>query len=113
MYCYKFPSRSNFLDLAAAEGMTTVDDNGDRQLIAYTHTYSIDEIGPIIEGGEWDADGNEVVPPVVISGHHVNFQGEPPETWDEHLIVVNSASRIWAGGSTQAPSTDILEELIA
>lgn len=113
MYCYKFPDRTTFLDLAESQGMTTVDDNGDRQLITATHTYCWDEIGPIVEGGEWDADGNEIVAPTVIDGHHVNFQGDPPEAFDPYLVVVNSATRIWAGGPTQAPSDDILEEMIA
>jgi len=113
MYCFKFPDRATFLDLAEAEGMTTVDDNGDRQLISATHTYCWDEIGPITEGGEWDADGNVVVPPVVHEGHHVNFQGEPPEAFDPYLVVVNSASRILLGGPSQAPGDDVLEEMAA
>ena len=102
MYCYKFPDRATFLDLAESQGMTTLDDNGDRQLITATHTYCWDEIGPIIQGGEWDDDGNEIVPPTVIDGHHVNFQGDPPEAFDPYLVVVNSAHRIFLGGPTHS-----------
>jgi hypothetical protein len=46
---------------------------------------------------------------VALPGWHVNYAGEPPDTWDSHLIIVNSASRIFFGGPTQAPSDDILE----
>ena len=113
MYCYCFPDRATFLDLAEAEGMTRLDDNGDRQLITATHSYCWDEIGPISKGGEWDEEGNVIVPPTIHEGHHCNFQGDPPEAFDPYLIVVNSASRAFLGGSSQAPSTEILEEITA
>jgi hypothetical protein len=43
----------------------------------------------------------------------VNYAGEPPEAWDSYLIVVNHASQIFFGGSSQAPETPILEEIVA
>lgn len=33
----------------------------------------IDEIGPIVKGGAWDDEGNEIEPPTVVGGHHVNL----------------------------------------
>jgi len=107
MYCYRFNSRNQFRTLAAAEGLV-VDD----ELITASHTFAIDEIGTIYEGGTYDADGEVITPPVALAGWHVNYAGEPPEAWDPYLIVVNSASRIFFGGPTQAPSDDILEEMV-
>ena len=48
---------------------------------------------------------------VALPGWHVNTLGLAPEAWDSHLIIVNSASRIFFGGPTQAPSDDILEAM--
>jgi len=50
---------------------------------------------------------------VALPGWHVNTLGLAPEAWDSHLIIVNSASRIFFGGPTQAPSDNILEEMTA
>lgn len=34
----------------------------------------IDEIGPVIKApGEYDEEGNEIVSPVIVGGHHVNL----------------------------------------
>lgn len=109
MYCYKFPSRENFLTLAAAEGLVDADGN----LITGGHGFAIDEIGPIIQGGEWDAEGNVITPPTVYEGHHVNALGKAPEAWDPYLVVVNSATRIFFGGPTSAPPDDVLGEITA
>lgn len=105
MYCYRFPDRATFLALATSEGLVDADEN----VITASHTYAIDEIGPITTGGEWDAEGNVIVPPTVIDGHHVNTQGLAPEAWDEFLVVVNSASRVFLGGPSSAPPDGTLE----
>jgi len=109
MYCYRFNSRTQFRTLAAAEGLLTEDD----ELITTSHTFAIDEIGIIYEGGTYDAEGEVITPPTALSGWHVNTAGIAPEAWDSHLIIVNSPSRIFFGGPTQAPSDDILEEMTA
>jgi hypothetical protein len=112
--CYKFDSKEQFRSLAAAEGLIVLDEDGNESLITGGHGWALDEIGVITEGGAWDPETGEVItPPTVIPGHHVNFMGEPPESFDPFLVVVNSASRIFLGGPTQAPSTDILEEIAA
>jgi hypothetical protein len=107
MYCYRFNSRNQFRTLAAAEGLVV-----DNELITASHTFAIDEIGIITEGGTYDAEGNVITPPTPLNGWHVNYAGEPPEAWDAHLIIVNSASHIFFGGPTQAPSDDILEAML-
>jgi hypothetical protein len=107
MYCYRFNSRNQFRTLAAAEGLVV-----NNELITASHTYSLDEIGIISKGGEWDAQTGEMItPPTNLSGWHVNSQGLAPEAWDQYLIVVNSASRTWFGGATQAPDDATLEAM--
>jgi hypothetical protein len=107
MYCYRFNSRNQFRTLAAAEGLVV-----DNELITASHTHAIDEIGIITEGGTYDAEGVVITPPVALTGWHVNYAGDPPEAWDAHLVIVNSASHIFFGGPTQAPSDDILEAMV-
>ena len=109
MYCYKFPSEEVFLDLAAAEGLVTEEG----QLITGGHGFALDPIGLIYEGGTYDAEGEVIDPPVALDGWHVNTAGIAPEAWDAHLVVVNSPARVFLGGPTQAPSTDVLEEIAA
>jgi len=107
MYCYRFNSRNQFRTLAAAEGLVV-----DNELITASHTYSLDEIGMITEGGEWDAQtGETITPPTILAGWHVNSQGLAPEAWDQFLVVVNSAVRAWFGGPTQAPDDETLEAM--
>ena len=107
MYCYKFSSEEAFLDLAAAEGLVTEEGT----LITGGHGWALDPIGLIYEGGTYDAEGEVITPPVALDGWHVNTAGIAPEAWDQYLGVVNTAFRIFLGGPTQAPSTDVLEEI--
>jgi len=108
MYCFRFNSRNQFRNLAAAEGLLTADD----ELITASHTFAIDEIGTLHEGGTYDAEGTVITPPVALPGWHVNYAGDPPEAWDAHLIIVNSASRVFFGGPAQAPDTATLEAML-
>jgi hypothetical protein len=107
MNCYRFNSRNQFRSLAAAEGLLTEDD----ELITNSHTHAIDGIGLLYGGGTYDAEGEVITSPVALPGWHVNTLGLATEAWDSHLIIVNSASRIFFGGPTQAPSDDILEAM--
>lgn len=107
MYCYRFQSREQFRSLAAAEGLVTDDDT----LITASHTHALDEIGLIYEGGTFTPEGEVITPPVALPGWHVNTVGLAPEAWDAYLVVVNSAARIFAGGSAQAPDTATLEAM--
>jgi hypothetical protein len=114
MNCYRFPDESTFLALAAAEGLIATNEDGNETLITSSHTHSIDVIGTIYEGGTYDAEGEVIDPPVALDGWHVNTSaGFAPEAWDSYLVVVNSPARVFLGGPTQAPSTDVLEEIVA
>jgi hypothetical protein len=109
MYCFRFSTRQQFRTLAAAEGLI----NDDDELITGGHRWALDEVGVIYEGGTYDPETGEVItPPTALPGHHVNTLGLAPEAWDAYLVVVNSPSRIFAGGATQAPDDATLEALI-
>lgn len=108
MHCYRFNSQKQFRTLADAEGLITEDG----ELITASHTFAIDEIGTISTGGTYDAEGTVITPPVPLTGYHVNTMGIAPETWDEFLMVVNSPSRVFFGGPTQAPDATTLEAMI-
>jgi hypothetical protein len=112
MYCYKFPSQAAFRTLAAAAGYITTNDEGAEVLRTGGHGWALDEVGTIYEGGTYDTNGEVITPPVALSGWHVNYVGEPPEAWDEYLVVVNSAVRVFLGGTPQAPSTDVLAQMV-
>jgi hypothetical protein len=97
MYCYRFPDRATFAASCEAlqwapEGVVT----------AYTHDRAIDEIGAvIIVNGEYDEEtGEELVPPVMDEGHHVNYQGVHPAEWDAYIVLPGTPCRIFAGGGS-------------
>jgi hypothetical protein len=109
MYCYRFPNKATFRTLASAEGLLTEDD----ELITASHTFAIDEVGILTEGGTYDPETGEVItPPVALSGWHVNLiAADAPEAWDQFLVVVNSPARVFLGGPAQAPDTATLEAM--
>jgi hypothetical protein len=109
MYCFRFTSRQQFRTLAAAQGLIDADGN----LITSSHTFAVDELGVIYEGGEYGPDGEVITAPTALTGWHVNTLGLAPEAWDAYLVVVNSPSRIFAGGATQAPDDATLQEMLA
>jgi hypothetical protein len=94
MYCYRFPDRSTFLSLC-----DTLEWTSEGSLVAYTHDRAIDEIGPIMTvNGVYDMEtGEELVPPVIDEGHHVNYQGVHPVEWDAYIVTPNNPRRIFAG----------------
>lgn len=114
MYCFRFESQEQFRTLAAAAGYVTTDEDGNEVLITGGHGWALDEIGVITEGGEYDPETGEVItPPTALDGWHVNAMGLAPEAWDDYLVIVNTPARVFFGGPTQAPPTEILEEIAA
>lgn len=109
--CYKFPDEPTFLAAAAAEGLIATDENDAERLVTGGHGWALDVVGTIYEGGTYGANGEVVTPPVALSGWHVNTIGYAPPAWDQYLVVVNTPARIFAGCATQAPSSDILEQM--
>ena len=99
MFCYKFPDRDTFLELAKKEGLLFTDEKGEATLQTCSHDFSIDEIGPIAKGGEWDPESGEMlVAPTVLEGHHVNTQGLNPDAWADYLVQVDNPVRVFFGG---------------
>jgi hypothetical protein len=92
MYCFKFPNKAQFRTLAAAEGLLTEDD----ELITASHTFAIDEVGIITEGGTYDAEGEVIEAPTVLPGWHVNTAGLAPEAWSEFVVTPQHPVRVWA-----------------
>jgi hypothetical protein len=96
MFCYRFPDEQVFLSLAEVEGLVTIDENGKKSLITNTHSYSLDPVGIITEGGTYDAEGNVIEAPTVLAGWHVNYAGDPPEAWEQYLVTPQHPARVWA-----------------
>lgn len=97
---FRFTDEAAWVTAAKAAGfyVTVTDEEGvDSEVLqAYTRDHAIDVIGIITEGGEWDEDGNETVPPTILPGWHVNYQGALPDGWDAFEVKPASPHRIWA-----------------
>ena len=93
---FKFTDEAAWLTAARAAGFMGTDEEGNEILIKYTHNRAIDVIGTIIEGGERDEDGNEIVAPTVLSGWHVNYLGELPTGWESYEVTPSTPYRVFA-----------------
>jgi hypothetical protein len=110
--CYRFPSQATFRTLAAAEGLVVTAEDGSERLRTADHGWALDEVGTLYTGGSYDHETGEVLDqPIALDGWHVNTMGLAPEAWDEHLVIVNRARRVFAGGPSQAPDTATLEAM--
>ena len=87
----RFPDESTWT-AAATEAGFIVDD----ALAAYTHDRAIDVVGTISRGGEWDEEGNCLVPPTTLDGWHLNYNGELPDGWEEYAVYPANPVRVWA-----------------
>ena len=97
---FRFTDEEAWLAAARAAGfMTTVTDgkgNETEKLRAYTHGHAIDVVGIIIEGGEWDEDGNETVAPTTLNGFHINYLGDLPTGWEAFTVKPKKPYRVFA-----------------
>ena len=94
------PTPSMFRWPDEATGMAALDAAGllteDGSFITASHTHSLDVIGTISRGGEWDEEGNILVPPTTVDGWHLNYNGELPEGWEEYAVYPANPVRVWA-----------------
>lgn len=61
------------------------------------HDFALDVVGAITEGGTWDREtGEELVPPTVLDGWHVNYIGQLPDGWDQYVVTPQSPYRVFA-----------------
>jgi hypothetical protein len=91
------PTMFRFSD--ESTGLAALDDAGllneDGEFITASHTHSLDVIGTITRGGEWDDEGNVITPPEVLDGWHLNYQGELPDGWEEFAVTPEQPVRIF------------------
>jgi hypothetical protein len=114
MYCYRFPDKDTFLAACGNLGWLSEpsEEAPEAVVIPYTHDRAIDEVGPIQTlPGTYDEDGVELTAPTFDTGHHINFQGEPPVAWDVYLIEVASPNRTFAGSPGPSITTQEINEL--
>ena len=93
---FRFPDEATCLAALAAAGLRFMDEDGNQQFITASHTHSLDVIGTITRGGEWDDEGNVITPPKTLDGWHLNYQGELPEGWEEYAVYPAAPVRVWA-----------------
>jgi hypothetical protein len=93
------PTPTMFRFPNAETGMKALDDagllDGDLQFITASHTHSLDVIGTITRGGEWDDEGNVITPPEVLDGWHLNYQGELPDGWADYIVTPEQPVRVF------------------
>ena len=89
---FRFPDETTGMTALEAAGLL----NEDGELITASHTHSLDVIGQIVRGGEWDDEGNVITPPEVLDGWHLNYQGELFDGWEEFAVYPANPVRVWA-----------------
>jgi hypothetical protein len=85
-----------FPDEIAAQSALSDYYSSDDGWITASFVHTLDPVGVIAEGGEWDMEGNEVVAPTVLPGWHVNFIGELPAAAVAYVITPVSPYRVFA-----------------
>ena len=93
---FRFPDEATGLAALAAAGLRFMDEDGNQQFITASHNHSLDIIGPITRGGEWDDEGDVITPPEVLDGWHLNYQGELPDGWEEFAVYPANPVRVWS-----------------
>jgi hypothetical protein len=101
----RFPDEHSFQELALSASLFTSSsgpDGEDDFVPEYyhlaSHDHGMDIIGTISQGGQWDDEtGEELEPPTVLDGWHVNYIGELPEGWDQYLVFPENPVRKFAG----------------
>jgi hypothetical protein len=97
-YFLRFTDEAEFTIACEVAGLWIADDSPRPLLLSHTHI--LDVIGTITEGGEWDPEtGDEITPPTVLDGWHVNakFTAGLPDGWDTYLVTPGSPVRVFAG----------------
>ena len=89
---FRWPDEATGMAALAAAGLLTADG----KYITASHTHSLDVIGTISRGGEWDEEGNCLVPPTTLDGWHLNYNGDLPEGWEEYAVYPANPVRVWA-----------------
>lgn len=93
----RFADQSAFANACKAAGFWITEEPERPLLCSHTHTFDV--IGVITEGGEWDPEtGEEITPPTVLYGWHVNAKLQQlPDGWDAYVVTPTSPVRVFAG----------------
>lgn len=103
-YFLKFPTEELFDITMETIGWRNEFTYNEITSVTYGSEYIIlDRIGSVtLSMGEYDAEGNELTPPVIDDAYHVNLRimdsTEFPVELEEYKIPVNNPRRIFAGG---------------
>ena len=90
---FRFPDEATGLAALDAAGLLTEDG----EYIVSSETHALDVIGIISRGGQWDIEtGDVIVPPEVLDGWHLNYQGPLPDGWDAYAVHPANPVRVWA-----------------
>jgi hypothetical protein len=77
-YYLKFSTEHQAFQTLKYAGYTSQDEEGREFVISATHSYCVDLIGTIYEGGKWETNENgEIITieePVKLNGYHVNIR---------------------------------------
>ena len=87
----RFPTKQIAMQLLEEAGFLDEDKN----IIFCTHNYAIDIVNTIVEGGEYDEEGNVITQPVTLSGWHINYAGELPSEWEQYLVNPEEPVRVF------------------
>ena len=88
---FRFPDEATGMAALDAAGLV----NEDGGYITASHTHALDVLGPISRGGEWDEEGNVIVPPELLPGWHVNYRGEVPDEWLQYAVTPENPVRVF------------------
>ena len=117
---YKFPDEATWLAAAESEGFRIENpdhdpDNPESQshFLVAPGNGSVDVVGEIFfDNAVKDARGLITQMPTSKDGFHVNCILEnPPEAWDEYLVVVSTPVRVFWGWPSEIPDLATLEEI--
>jgi len=98
---FRFPDEATGMAYLRDADLTYMDNDNDddvevERVFTASHRHSLDVIGTITRGGEWDDEGNVITPPETLDGWHVNYQGKLPEGWEEYAVYPANPVRVWA-----------------
>ena len=101
---YKFADEAEWRKVAEQIGVLSVvmDDNNKEAdaWACYTPDWAIDVVGIIYDPGTYDADGNELTPPVAHDGYHVNAkfkEGQVPAAVSSYATTPATPRRVFLG----------------
>jgi hypothetical protein len=89
---FRFPDEATGIAALDAAGLLTED--GDP--ITASHTHALDVVGLISIGGEYDDEGEVLVPPTLLNGWHINYVGELPDGWGQYVVSPANPVRVFA-----------------